>query len=1392
MNRTLDPCRFFYEYVCGNWERVHPGAVHTFQVIEKAVLDTVNETIKNAHVNPFRRSATERVTAAVQSCWAVASEKQENLAGLSDFLRRHDIDLPPTRTQGLPSPIDVMMKLNLLLNIRTVLFVQPGLDLRTQDRMILTFHSNEDFIEDILTWFQLENPAPAIFVNGQSFARDVVQVHDQFQYWHYVARSTSPSYMTVHQIAEETPYISAAKWTTAINSGLLEPISTETTFYVRSRQTLEIVNLLMRDYRRNPKPALNWITMLVHFYFASASSYQLQQTFGNLPSRCMDYMTYIAPHALNVLVTEHKVSTDDVQTAKHIFQHMKRASGAFFSWMDNRTRALALRRFDKLSLTLGVPRKFYSPAILEKEYAFLPLFRGTFLEELLNAFRDKARIAIFEYTHGPKGQKMDRDVLSFDLIAPITNAYFVRYIHAIYFPTVILAKPLLVVESLAATYGSFGSILGHEIGHAFDPMLQSTDPGGRREEWMSSESRRDYRARIDCVIRLYGATGVQSHANYSMATLNENFADILGLQIALAALQSDSCVRLDAESPLKGFTNRQLFYESTLELMQKAMNRTLDPCRFFYEYVCGNWERAHPGAVDTFQVIEQAVLDTVNETIKNARVNPFRRSATERVTAAVQSCWAVASEKQENLAGLSDFLRRHNIDLPPTRTEGLPSPIDVMMKLNLLLNIRTVLFVQPELDLRSQDRMILTFHPNNNLLKEFLTALPGDNRRRKILGLVAFQAVFLSALSFTLVLLRSSEVGKHETDTQESTLELMQKAMNRTLDPCRFFYEYVCGNWERVHPGAVHTFQVIEKAVLDTVNETIKNAHVNPFRRSATERVTAAVQSCWAVASEKQENLAGLSDFLRRHDIDLPPTRTQGLPSPIDVMMKLNLLLNIRTVLFVQPGLDLRTQDRMILTFHSNEDFIEDILTWFQLENPAPAIFVNGQSFARDVVQVHDQFQYWHYVARSTSPSYMTVHQIAEETPYISAAKWTTAINSGLLEPISTETTFYVRSRQTLEIVNLLMRDYRRNPKPALNWITMLVHFYFASASSYQLQQTFGNLPSRCMDYMTYIAPHALNVLVTEHKVSTDDVQTAKHIFQHMKRASGAFFSWMDNRTRALALRRFDKLSLTLGVPRKFYSPAILEKEYAFLPLFRGTFLEELLNAFRDKARIAIFEYTHGPKGQKMDRDVLSFDLIAPITNAYFVRYIHAIYFPTVILAKPLLVVESLAATYGSFGSILGHEIGHAFDPMLQSTDPGGRREEWMSSESRRDYRARIDCVIRLYGATDVQSHANYSMATLNENFADILGLQIALAALQSDSCVRLDAESPLKGFTNRQLFYVSFCSQYCANRWYAYNYFGENHAKFYHRCVVVLKMFDDFARTFRCSGMTPAPCTLL
>ncbi|XP_002400890.4 neprilysin-1-like [Ixodes scapularis] len=591
----------------------------------------------------------------------------------------------------------------------------------------------------------------------------------------------------------------------------------------------------------------------------------------------------------------------------------------------------------------------------------------------------------------------------------------------------------------------------------------------------------------------------------------------------------------------------------------------------------------------------------------------------------------------------------------------------------------------------------------------------------------------------------------------------MQKAMNRTLDPCRFFYEYVCGNWERAHPGAVDTFQVIEQAVLDTVNETIKNARVNPFRRSATERVTAAVQSCWAVASEKQENLAGLSDFLRRHNIDLPPTRTEGLPSPIDVMMKLNLLLNIRTVLFVQPELDLRSQDRMILTFHPNNNLLKEFLTGFKQATPAPAVYINGQSFARDVVQVHNRFQYWHYVARSTSPSYMTVHQIADGTPYISATNWTNAINSGLLEPISTETTFYVRSTQTLQIVNLLMREYRRNPRPALNWITMFVHFYFASASSYQLQQTFGNLSSRCMDYMTYIAPHALNVLVTEQKVSTDDVQTAKHIFQHMKRASGTFFSWMDNRTRALALRRFDKLSLTLGVPRKFYSPALLEKEYAFLPLFRGTFLEELLSAFRDKASIAIFEYTYGPKGQTMDRDVLSFSLVPPITNAYFFRYIHTIYFPTVILAKPLLVVESLAATYGSFGSILGHEIGHAFDPISQSMDPGGGKEEWMSSRSRRDYQARIDCVIRLYDATGVRVDTNYSVATLNENFADILGLQIALAALESDPCVRLDAESPVKGFTNRQLFYVSFCNQYCAHRWLAYNYFDGPHAGYYH-----------------------------
>ncbi|CAN7942959.1 unnamed protein product, partial [Ixodes hexagonus] len=354
------------------------------------------------------------------------------------------------------------------------------------------------------------------------------------------------------------------------------------------------------------------------------------------------------------------------------------------------------------------------------------------------------------------------------------------------------------------------------------------------------------------------------------------------------------------------------------------------------------------------------------------------------------------------------------------------------------------------------------------------------------------------------------------------------------------------------------------------------------------------------------------------------------------------------------------------------------------------------------------------------------------------------ALNSGLLVPITNDTAFYVTSIKTLEIVDELMHEYRTNPRPALNWITMFVHYYFASASSYRLQQTFRNHSCRCLDYMTYIAPHVLNVLVTKLKVSTDDVQTARHIFQQIKRISGTLFNWMDNATRARALRRFDKIVMTLGVPRKFYLPAVMEKEYSFLPVFRGPFLENLLTAFKDKAYSALFQYSYGTRGQVLERDVHSFDLISPVANAYFFSYVHAVYLPTMVLSSPLLVQESLAATYGSIGSLFGHEMSHAFDPVMKSTDPGGVVVDWMSEASRREYQGRTDCLIRVYDAFRVPGR-NYSLKTLAENFADIAGLQIALRALESDSCVRLDSESPVRGFTNKQLFYVAFCQQYCS-----------------------------------------------
>ncbi|KAG0418488.1 hypothetical protein HPB47_004836 [Ixodes persulcatus] len=338
----------------------------------------------------------------------------------------------------------------------------------------------------------------------------------------------------------------------------------------------------------------------------------------------------------------------------------------------------------------------------------------------------------------------------------------------------------------------------------------------------------------------------------------------------------------------------------------------------------------------------------------------------------------------------------------------------------------------------------------------------------------------------------------------------------------------------------------------------------------------------------------------------------------------------------------------------------------------------------------------------------------------------------------------------------------------------MYLHYYFAGASSYRLPKLFIAYKDRCLTYVRHVAPHALNVLLTQLIVSTDDVQSAKHIITKIRNLFPKFYNWTDTESRQLAMKRLNDIRVILGIARKFYSPAVMEKEYRYLPVFEGPFLQDLLQAFKNRAEVELFAFAHGTG--KLERDASVFTELAQYGNAFYTPHLHTVYIPSAILTEPFVMLDSHVATYALLGTVLGHEISHAFGPKSVDLLATGIRRRWMTNRTWRDYSARLDCIIDLYHQP---SFVRYARLTLDENYADVAGMEMAFAAMRSDPCVKLDAPSGIEGLNNMQLFFVAHCYMYCTSD-NPRTYFYDGYAANYHRLQPPLLTFSRLTQMRR------------
>ncbi len=238
------------------------------------------------------------------------------------------------------------------------------------------------------------------------------------------------------------------------------------------------------------------------------------------------------------LYVEKRFSKEDKtaieEMVRHILENYKKQIMGL-DWMGEETKSAAIKKLDNMTLKIGYPDKW------PNDYAnatITPVEKGG---NLINNV-----ISLTKAQNAVNREKVRKpvDKTEWGMTPQTVNAYYNPTGNEIVFPAAILQAPFYDADKdYASNLGGIGTVIAHEVSHAFDSSGSLYDENGNYHVWWTSEDRAKFKQLADQVVAYYdGQEGYKGRHVNGAQTLNENIAD-LGSMACITSIVGD-----DAES----------------------------------------------------------------------------------------------------------------------------------------------------------------------------------------------------------------------------------------------------------------------------------------------------------------------------------------------------------------------------------------------------------------------------------------------------------------------------------------------------------------------------------------------------------------------------------------------------------------------------------------------------------------------------------------------------------------------------------------------------------------------------------------------------------------------------------------------------------------------------
>ncbi len=225
---------------------------------------------------------------------------------------------------------------------------------------------------------------------------------------------------------------------------------------------------------------------------------------------------------------------------------------------------------------------------------------------------------------------------------------------------------------------------------------------------------------------------------------------------------------------------------------------------------------------------------------------------------------------------------------------------------------------------------------------------------------------------------------------------------------------------------------------------------------------------------------------------------------------------------------------------------------------------------------------------------------------------------------------------------------------------------------------------------------------------------------------------WMSAETKKQALVKLASFTPKIGYPDTWRS-------YTKIEIDRNSFAANADRVIRFERARNLAKY-----GKPVDRS--EWFMTVPTVNAYYNPALNEIVFPGGRLQPPFFHVSyDDPANYGGVGGTIGHEMSHGFDDQGRQFDAEGNLRDWWTAEDAKRYTERAAVVERQYSEYKAADslYVNGKL-TLGENLADVVGVSVALEAMER--AMKGKPRKIVNGFTPEQRFFLAYAQARRAN----------------------------------------------